>query len=83
MSIKCNGAVWIKKHSYEVNLLSFLLNCAFQKVTIAFLHTSIALHRGVGTGPATARPKFPEPRFKNIISLFVIRQLETLILYYS
>ena len=42
-SIKCKGAVWIKKHNYEVNLLLFLLNSTFQKVTIAFLHTSITL----------------------------------------
>ena len=39
-SIKCKGAVW-KKHSYEVNLLLFLFYSAFQKVTVAFLHTSI------------------------------------------
>ena len=42
-SIKCKGAVWKKKHSYEVNLLLLLLHSAFQKVTIAFLHTSITL----------------------------------------
>ena len=42
-SIKCKGAVW-KKHSYEVNfLLLFLFHSAFQKMTIAFLHTSITL----------------------------------------
>ena len=32
-----------KKHSYEVNLLLLLLHSAFQKVIIAFLHTSITL----------------------------------------
>ena len=34
--------------------------------------------RGVGTGlagPATAGPKFPEPTIKNIIPLFVIKQI--------
>ena len=30
-----------KKHSYEVNLLLFLFHSTFQKVIIAFLHTSI------------------------------------------
>ena len=30
---------------------------------------------GVGTGPATAGPKFPEPTIKNIIPLFVIKQI--------
>ena len=37
--IKCNDTVWKIKHSYEVNLLLFLLHSIFQKVTIA----SIAL----------------------------------------
>ena len=36
--------------------------------------------RGVGTGPATARQKFPEPTIKNIIPIFVIKQLETFML---
>ena len=39
-----------------------------------FLHAG----RGVGTspaGPATAGPKFPEPTIKNIIPLFVIKQI--------
>ena len=34
--------------------------------------------RGVGTGPAgpaTAKPKFPEPTIKHIILLFVIKQI--------
>ena len=31
--------------------------------------------RGVGTGPAIAGPKFPEPTIKNIIPLFVIKQI--------
>ena len=42
-SIKCKGAVWKKKHSYEVNLFIVFLHSAFQKVIIAFLHTSITL----------------------------------------
>ena len=36
-------------------------------------------HRGVGTGPAgpaTAGPMFPEPTIKNIIPLFVIKQIK-------
>ena len=37
-SIKCKGAVWKVKHSCEVNLLWFLSDSAFQKVTIAFMH---------------------------------------------
>ena len=40
---KVQGCCMEKKHSYEVNLLLFLLYSAFQKVIIAFLHTSIAL----------------------------------------
>ena len=32
-------------------------------------------YRGVGTGPATAGPKFPEPTITNIIPLFVIKQI--------
>ena len=38
---------------------------------------------GVGTGPAgpaTAGPKFPEPTIKNIIPLFVIKQIRIFIL---
>ena len=38
--------------------------------------------QGVGTGPATARPKFPEPTIKNI-PLFVIKQLDNFILQLS
>ena len=34
------------------------------------------LRRGVGTGPATAGPMFPEPTIKNIIPLFVIKQIK-------
>ena len=36
--------------------------------------------RGVGTGPAgpaTAGPMFPEPTIKNIIPLFVIKQIKS------
>ena len=33
------------------------------------------MYRGIGTGPATAGPKFPEPIIKNIIPLFVIEQI--------
>ena len=36
--------------------------------------------RGVGigpAGPATAGPKFAEPTIKNIIPVFLIKQLET------
>ena len=39
--------------------------------------------RGVGTGPAgpaTAGPMFPEPTIKNIIPLFVIKQIKIFIL---
>ena len=32
--------------------------------------------RGVGTSPATAGPMFPEPTIKNIIPLFVIKQIK-------
>ena len=42
--------------------------------------------RGVGTsltGPATAGPKFPEPTIKNIIPLFVIKQIFVLQLVYT
>ena len=38
------------------------------------------MHRGVGTGPAglaTAGPMFPEPTIKNIIPLFVIKQIKS------
>ena len=37
-------------------------------------------YRGVGTGPAgpaTAGPMFPEPTIKNIIPLFVIKQIKS------
>ena len=37
-------------------------------------------NRGVGTGPAgpaTAGPMFPEPTIKNIIPLFVIKQIKS------
>ena len=37
-------------------------------------------YRGVGTGPATAGPMFPEPTIKNIIPLFVIKQIKKIIL---
>ena len=40
-STKCKGAVWKVKHSYEVMILLFLSDSAFQKVTKAFLHASI------------------------------------------
>ena len=40
---KVQGCCMEKKHSYEVNLLLFLLHSAFQKVIIGFLHTSITL----------------------------------------
>ena len=40
---KVQGCCMDKKHSCEINLLLFLLNSAFQKVTIAFLRTSITL----------------------------------------
>ena len=36
------------------------------------------MYRGVGTGPAgpaTTGPMFPEPTIKNIIPLFVIKQI--------
>ena len=36
----------------------------------------ILYHRGVGAGPATAGPMFPEPTIKNIIPLFVIKQIK-------
>ena len=42
--------------------------------------TSSPLDRGVGTGPAgpaTAGPMFPEPTIKNIIPLFVIKQIKS------
>ena len=40
-------------------------------------------HRGVGTGPATAGPKFPEPTIKNnIIQLFVIKQIRIFVLQF-
>ena len=42
-SIKCKGAVWETKHSYEVNLLLFLFYSALQNTTVVFLHTSITL----------------------------------------
>ena len=38
------------------------------------------LNRGVGTGPAgpaIAGPMFPEPTIKNIIPLFVIKQIKS------
>ena len=41
---------------------------------------------GVGTGPAgpagpaTAGPKFPEPTIKNIIPLFIIKQIRIFVL---
>ena len=41
---KVQGCCMDKKHNYEFNLLLFLLNSAFQKVIIAFLHTSITLN---------------------------------------
>ena len=43
----------------------------------------VCMCKGVGTspaGPATAGPKFTEPIIKNIILLFVIKQLETFML---
>ena len=43
------------------------------------MHCYVALSRGVGTGPAgpaTAGPMFPEPTIKNIIPLFVIKQIK-------
>ena len=36
--------------------------------------------RGVGTGPATAGPMFPEPTIRNIIPLFVFKQIKNFIL---
>ena len=42
---------------------------------------AIYLSRGIGTGlggPATGGPKFPEPTIKNIILLFVIKQIRKL-----
>ena len=33
-------------------------------------------NRGVGTGPVTAGPMFPEPTIKNIIPLFIIKQIK-------
>ena len=42
-SIKCKGAVWKKGTVMKLICLLFLLHSAFQKVIIAFLHTSITL----------------------------------------
>ena len=42
-SIKCKGAVWKKSTVMKLISLLFLLHSAFQKVIIAFLHTSITL----------------------------------------
>ena len=36
--------------------------------------------RGIGTGPATAGPKFSEPTIKILYHYFVMKQLETFIL---
>ena len=40
----------------------------------------LGLIRGVGTGPATAGPMFPEPTIKNIIPLFVIKEIKNFML---
>ena len=40
---KVQGCCMEKKHSYKVNLFIVLLHSAFQKVIIAFLHTSTTL----------------------------------------
>ena len=43
-SIKCKGAVW---KVMKLICLLFLLHSTFQKVIIAFLHTSITLDSGL------------------------------------
>ena len=56
-----------------MDLAGFALECAHKH--------SVELDRGVGTGPAgpaTAGPKFPEPTIKNIIPLFVIKQIRNI-----
>ena len=40
---KSARVLYRKKYAYEVNLLLFLLHFIFQKVSIAFLRTSITL----------------------------------------
>ena len=45
---------------------------------INYVAIYVYVYRGVGTGPAgpaTAEPKFPEPTIKNIIPLFIIKQI--------
>ena len=54
--------------------LQFLTCTARKQVAIAYIV------RGVGTGPAgpaNAGPMFPEPTIKNIIPLFVIKQIKS------
>ena len=49
------------------------------------VHNTPIYGRGVGTGPAgpaTAGPKLPEPTIKNIIQLFVIKQIRIFVLQF-
>ena len=60
---ECFSHTHMHTHTHTHSLISYL-----------YVHSN----RGVGTGPAgpaTAGPKFPEPTIKNIIPLFVIKQI--------
>ena len=64
------------KFEYEIQRTVLLLFVGITTHQSNSVHTYLS--RGVGTGPAgtaTARPKFPEPTIKNIIALFVIKQI--------
>ena len=57
-------------------------NLTMPKIVLLWLLSktivNVSYYGGLGTGlagPTTARPKFPEPTIKNIIPLFVIKQI--------
>ena len=63
-------------HTYMHTYIHTYTHTYIHTYTHTCMHTYI--HRGVGTGPAgpaTAGSKFPEPTIKNIIPLFVIKQI--------